>query len=99
MKVTRPLSARSMTLARPRFAPVALFCALSVMVGCVSLGRLNAARDRGQLTESERVAHVLSRLTFGARPGDVQRVSSIGVDRWIDQQLHPESIPDSATTV
>ena len=38
----------------------------------------------------------LNRLTFGPRPGDVDRVLAIGIDKWIDQQLHPESIGDSA---
>ena len=47
------------------------------------------------LSQSERIAHVLSRLTFGARPGDAERVAAIGVDRWIDQQLKPATIPDS----
>jgi uncharacterized protein (DUF1800 family) len=37
--------------------------------------------------------HVLNRLAFGPRPGDVERVASMGVRRWIDQQLHPETIP------
>jgi uncharacterized protein (DUF1800 family) len=39
---------------------------------------------------------VLSRLTFGARTGDAERVAAMGIDRWIDQQLNPETIPDSA---
>ena len=47
------------------------------------------------LSPSERIAHVLSRLTFGARPGDAERVAAMGVDRWIDQQLKPATIPDS----
>ena len=47
-----------------------------------------------RLTERQRALHALNRLTFGARPGDVDRVMQIGVDKWIDQQLHPESIPD-----
>jgi uncharacterized protein (DUF1800 family) len=34
-------------------------------------------------------------LTFGARPGDVERVESLGVDRWIEMQLDPKSIPDT----
>ncbi|HKS07819.1 MAG TPA: DUF1800 domain-containing protein [Gemmatimonadaceae bacterium] len=42
-------------------------------------------------------AHVVSRLTFGARPGDVAAVERMGVERWIDLQLHPERIPDKAT--
>src|SRR5271170_1029784 len=37
--------------------------------------------------------HALNRLAFGPRPGDVERVREIGVDRYIQEQLHPESIP------
>ena len=39
--------------------------------------------------------HALQRLTFGPRPGDVERVAAMGVDKWIDLQLHPEKIDDS----
>lgn len=48
------------------------------------------------LTERQRAQHALSRLGFGARPGEVDRVVKIGVDRWIAQQLHPERIDDRA---
>ncbi|MGH8278245.1 MAG: DUF1800 domain-containing protein [Gammaproteobacteria bacterium] len=37
--------------------------------------------------------HVLNRLAFGPAPGDVQRVAAMGVDQYIRQQLHPDSIP------
>jgi uncharacterized protein (DUF1800 family) len=47
-------------------------------------------------TERQRAEHALNRLAFGARPGDVERVSRIGVDRWVDAQLHPERIDDGA---
>jgi uncharacterized protein (DUF1800 family) len=47
-------------------------------------------------SERERAEHALNRLSFGARPGDVERVARIGVDRWIDEQLHPERIDDRA---
>jgi uncharacterized protein (DUF1800 family) len=40
--------------------------------------------------------HALNRLTFGPRPEDVQQVMAMGVDRWIDLQLHPEKINDDA---
>lgn len=49
-----------------------------------------------ELTADQQVAQVLSRLTFGARPGEVERVRALGVDRWIDEQLHPERIADGA---
>jgi uncharacterized protein (DUF1800 family) len=50
----------------------------------------------GAMDEHERAIHVLNRLTFGARPGDLQRVTQVGVEKWIDLQLHPEKIDDSA---
>ncbi len=49
-----------------------------------------------KLTERQRALHALNRLGFGPRPGDVDRVMKTGVDVWIDQQLHPEAIPDKA---
>jgi len=48
------------------------------------------------LTEDQKILHVLNRLGFGARPGDVERVKKIGLEKYIDQQLNPASIDDSA---
>lgn len=48
------------------------------------------------LEDDESVLHVLNRVTFGPRPGDLGRVRQMGVKAFIDQQLHPESIDDSA---
>ena len=47
------------------------------------------------LTEEQKITHVLNRLGFGARPGDVERVRKIGIREYIEQQLSPESIPDT----
>ena len=44
----------------------------------------------------KRAVHALNRLTFGPRPGDVERVTQLGVDKWIELQLHPDKIDDSA---
>src|SRR5688572_7212539 len=44
------------------------------------------------------VEHALNRLTFGPRPGQVEEVQRLGLSRWIDQQLTPSSIDDSALT-
>jgi len=49
----------------------------------------------GKLTEEQRALHALNRLTFGPRPGDLQKVMNMDVDDWIEQQLHPEEISDS----
>jgi uncharacterized protein (DUF1800 family) len=48
------------------------------------------------LSENEAILHALNRLGYGPRPGDVERVRQMGLARWIDQQLQPESIDDSA---
>jgi hypothetical protein len=37
--------------------------------------------------------YVLDRLAFGPRPGDVARVAAMGVDAYIDEQLHPDALP------
>ena len=49
-----------------------------------------------ELDADQQVAQALSRLTFGARPGDAARVRALGVDKWIDAQLHPERLDDGA---
>jgi uncharacterized protein (DUF1800 family) len=38
----------------------------------------------------------LNRLAYGPRPGDVERVRHMGLAKWIDQQLNPNSIDDHA---
>ena len=48
-------------------------------------------------TADQQVRHVLDRLAFGARPGDVARVREMGVDQWIALQLAPDRINDAAT--
>jgi len=40
--------------------------------------------------------HSLNRLGFGPRPGDVEQVNTLGIDQYIQQQLAPEQISESA---
>jgi uncharacterized protein (DUF1800 family) len=47
----------------------------------------------GNMTGTQRALHALNRLGFGPRPGDLESVQRMGVDRYIAQQLSPESIP------
>ena len=42
------------------------------------------------------VLHVLNRLGFGPTAGDVERVKRLGISAYIEQQLHPERLPDGA---
>lgn len=55
-----------------------------------------AVSQHRELPADQQIIHALSRLTFGPKPDDVLRVRAIGLDKWIDQQLHPERIQDSA---
>jgi uncharacterized protein (DUF1800 family) len=79
----------------------ALVSVLAVVSACGSARSHSetAVSPGAKLSETERITHVLSRLTFGARPGDVDRIAAMGVNRWIDRQLRPESIPDSGVVV
>ncbi|MGZ4829536.1 MAG: DUF1800 domain-containing protein [Candidatus Angelobacter sp.] len=48
------------------------------------------------MEDDKRIVHALNRFTFGVRPSDVERVRTEGLDRWFDEQLHPEKIDDGA---
>lgn len=72
-----------MTLAM--FSPI-----LSIGVNAQSMTKSKVK----SLTEEQKILHVLNRLGFGARPGDIEKVKSIGLNKYIDQQLNPGSITD-----
>lgn len=46
--------------------------------------------------DNKTIIHVLNRIGFGPRPGDVERVRAMGLQTYIEQQLHPDRIPDTA---
>jgi uncharacterized protein (DUF1800 family) len=45
-----------------------------------------------QIQGDQRIIHALNRFTFGPRPGDLEEVRAMGLEKWFDQQLHPASI-------
>src|SRR5262245_50649569 len=45
--------------------------------------------------EERRAAHLLKRLAYGPRPGDIARVAEKRAEDFIEEQLHPESLDDS----
>jgi uncharacterized protein (DUF1800 family) len=47
-------------------------------------------------SDADRIVHVLNRIGYGPAPGDVERVRAIGIEKFIDQQLHPERLDDGA---
>lgn len=47
------------------------------------------------LTEREAAAHLLSRFTYGATPGQIDEVVNIGLEKWFEQQLSGGLADDS----
>jgi uncharacterized protein (DUF1800 family) len=85
---------------RHSFARVSLALLSTVTLLCGTFaagGRAQQQRNAqaGRLSEEQRILHVLNRLGFGARPGDVERVRAVGVEQYIKQQLDPRRIPDA----
>lgn len=97
---------RILRLTTIRSRATALLSIVTLLAGTVAVGvraqqmessQKSAQRTRSaRLTEEQRILHVLNRLGFGARPGDVERVKAMGLESYINQQLNPGSIADQA---
>src|SRR5579863_8826373 len=85
-----------MRAGRTKFGIILLGLGLACAVPPLLGKKKEKDRADPSAVEQRRALHALNRLTFGPRPGEVQRVMAIGVDQWIDQQLHPEKIDDHA---
>lgn len=49
------------------------------------------------LSDREKVIHVLNRLSFGPRPGEVDKVlNEGGWEKWVEKQLEPKKLQDAA---
>ncbi|HYY96228.1 MAG TPA: DUF1800 family protein, partial [Pyrinomonadaceae bacterium] len=86
---------------RRSFARAFSVCgALALLANSLFVAGVAAQVSKGQaaaqkLTEEQRIVHVLNRLAFGARPGDIERVRKMGLENYIEQQLNPSKIDDS----
>ncbi|HEY3824532.1 MAG TPA: DUF1800 family protein [Bryobacteraceae bacterium] len=83
---------------------IALFALLVVFSAAVDAKKKTPSKSSekpitpppiAQMTGDQKVLHALNRLTFGPRPGDLEAVNQIGLDRWIEQQLHPRDITEN----
>jgi uncharacterized protein (DUF1800 family) len=73
--------------------------AIATMAGVLALSTDFAVAQKSSVPskpDDRTVAHVLNRIGFGARPGDIARVQQVGLAAYIEQQLHPERIADGA---
>jgi uncharacterized protein (DUF1800 family) len=86
-----------MTTARLSSVLAAILLSASATLPAQAIRRATPSPDTNrEQTADQQVNQVLSRLTFGARPGDVQKVRAMGVDRWIEEQLQPKRVDDRA---
>jgi uncharacterized protein (DUF1800 family) len=88
----------------PQFVAVNILPRVRIDAGTVKLAgseRLISAplpTSKGRaarFTEDQKLLHLLNRITFGPSPGDLARIKQTGIDRFIEEQLHPETIDDS----
>jgi uncharacterized protein (DUF1800 family) len=84
--------------------------ALGLLSGCSTTGpapasrapafdpppRYRVALAPSPLTDEQKIVHVLNRLGYGPRPGDLERVKRMGLNAWIERQLEPARIPDES---
>jgi uncharacterized protein (DUF1800 family) len=70
--------------------------ALLVNILSPSASAQKGGGGKAALKEEQRILHVLNRLGYGARPGEVERVKAMGLDNYIKQQLNPQQIEDSS---
>src|SRR3984885_1197910 len=91
-----------MVVGRVKFVILLLSVGLACTVPPLLADKKDKDKDKppsgasSHMSDQRRALHALHRLTFGPSPGDVQRVMAIGVDKWIDLQLQPDKIDDSA---
>lgn len=62
--------------------------------GLITTGQSSGRFDQ-KLSLDKQIVHILNRMTFGPRPADAAEVRRMGVEKWIDLQLHPERIPEA----
>ncbi len=80
---------------RSRMTLHLLLASQMVFFGPLTAARAAAGAPRAQRDDAT-LTHVLNRLTFGARPSDIDRVRQMGLDAWIDSQLRPSASEDQA---
>jgi len=70
----------------------------AIAIAALTLGLLLNAGAQSAATpaETDRIVHLLNRAGYGPRPGDVEQVRQKGFGKYIEEQLRPDFIDDSA---
>ncbi|MGL5061932.1 MAG: DUF1800 domain-containing protein, partial [Microcoleus sp.] len=71
---------------------------IKIRVGAISLylllGLITSSSAATPPENSQKILHLLNRIGYGPRSGDIDRVRSQGIENYIKQQLSPEHIPE-----
>ena len=94
----------SVTSATGNVVLIGALAATAMLLGqtAVAFGMDSQSSKKGEapasagISENDKIIHVLNRLGFGARPDDVAKVKQMGLSTYIEKQLHPDEIDDSA---
>jgi uncharacterized protein (DUF1800 family) len=73
----------------------AVLALAAVLLAPVAASQARGAEQVPSAPDDATILHVLNRVAYGPRPGDIARVRSMGIAAYIDQQLHPERIDDA----
>jgi uncharacterized protein (DUF1800 family) len=82
-----------------RAAIASVLCVLMVeqpLLAGATVVKRGPTAGGAQVLGEARILHALNRMTFGPRPGDVAAVKAMGLNAWIELQLNPGKIDDSA---
>lgn len=77
---------------------LALSSPLSLAQDVKKKSKAKGTEQTTSLSDGQKSSHLLDRITFGARPGDVERVTKIGWEKYLNEQLHPDRISDQVIT-
>ncbi len=73
-------------------ASAIIFCFFALVIssfynGPLSTTKISFPYKQAGLTERQAAAHLLSRFTYGATPGQIDEVVKIGLEKWFEQQI------------
>jgi uncharacterized protein (DUF1800 family) len=69
---------------------------LAIAFAAIAVNARAQDRTNAVPASDAQILHALQRLTFGPQPGDIEAVRKIGLQNWVQSQLHPESIAENA---
>lgn len=94
----QPAAASPIQAIKPNLPPGALRASERLIPFPANIPSDNARSRKASalpsLTEEQKILHLLNRAGFGPRPGDIERVKQVGLERYLDEQLHPEDLAD-----